>query len=239
MTNLPFNYSIRRNARIQKVRLVVTLNKVEIVAPYLITETQIKQFVHSKQVWVVNALNKLATENANHQHNPIHFSDGAEITIQNTTYPLKVQSSARKRVKIMFTDTLVAHVPEQLPPVAQHDAIKAAIIKWLKTYTKNTVVTLVNQHSVPYQLIPRTIVIKTLKSRWGSCGIHNDIHINWLLIIAPPEVLEYVVVHELCHIRIRNHSAHFWALVALHLPHYQKQRQWLKQHGSQLMSNWL
>ncbi len=52
-----------------------------------------------------------------------------------------------------------------------------------------------------YQLYPRLVKIKTQKSRWGSCGIHNDIHINWLLIMAPPEVLEYVVVHELCHIK--------------------------------------
>ena len=239
MTNLPFSYNIRRNARIQKVRLVVTLNKVEVVAPYVITETQIKQFVHSKQRWVVDALNKLATANSGSQHNPVYFSDGVELTVQNIPYVLNVQPSSRKRVKINFTDSFVAHVPEQLTPEEQHDAIKKAMIKWLKNYTKSTVANLVDQHSVRYQLILRSIVIKTLKSRWGSCGIHNDIHINWLLILAPPEVLEYVVVHELCHIRIRNHSAQFWALVTLHLPHYQKQRQWLKEHGNQLMHNWL
>jgi predicted metal-dependent hydrolase len=51
------------------------------------------------------------------------------------------------------------------------------------------------------------------KSRWGSCGIHNDIQMNALLIIAPPAVFEYVVVHELCHIQIRNHSPQFWATI--------------------------
>jgi predicted metal-dependent hydrolase len=64
---------------------------------------------------------------------------------------------------------------------------------------------------------------------------HNDIQINALLIIAPPAVLEYVVVHELCHIQIRNHSPQFWVLVADHLPDYKTPHRWLKQHGSRLM----
>ena len=94
---------------------------------------------------------------------------------------------------------------------------------------------LVKQHAAKHQLVPRTLNIKNQKSRWGSCGIHNDIQINALLIIAPPAVLEYVVVHELCHIQIRNHSPQFWALVFDHLPDYKTPHSWLKQHGSRLM----
>ncbi|MDD5272957.1 MAG: M48 family metallopeptidase, partial [Methylovulum sp.] len=101
--------------------------------------------------------------------------------------------------------------------------------------TRSQVMQLTHQHGAKRQLLPRSVIIKTQKSRWGSCGIHNDININWLLIMAPPEVLEYVVVHELCHIQVRNHSAQFWALVAEHLPDYQSPRQWLKQQGGDLM----
>ena len=93
----------------------------------------------------------------------------------------------------------------------------------------------VKQHTAKHQLVPRTLNIKNQKSRWGSCGIHNDIQINALLIIAPPAVLEYVVVHELCHIQIRNHSPQFWALVADHLPDYKTPHHWLKKHGNRLM----
>jgi predicted metal-dependent hydrolase len=77
--------------------------------------------------------------------------------------------------------------------------------------------------------------IKTQKSRWGSCGPNNDINLNWLLMLAPAAALEYVVVHELCHIKHKNHSAAFWQLVAEHLPNYQQQRHWLKQHGARVM----
>ena len=74
-----------------------------------------------------------------------------------------------------------------------------------------------------------------MKSRWGSCGPRNDINLNWLLAFAPPAVLEYVVVHELCHIRHRDHSARFWALVAQHLPGWAHERQWLKRQGGELL----
>jgi predicted metal-dependent hydrolase len=74
-----------------------------------------------------------------------------------------------------------------------------------------------------------------MTTRWGSCGPKGDININWLLALAPESVLEYVVVHEICHLRERNHSAAFWALVAQHLPHYAKERAWVKAHGGALM----
>jgi predicted metal-dependent hydrolase len=115
------------------------------------------------------------------------------------------------------------------------EAIKLALIDWMKKQLLRQVTHWVKFHAHKHQLFPRAINIKDLKSRWGSCGINNDIQINTLLIIAPPSVLEYVVVHELCHIQIRNHSPQFWELVAEHLPDYQQPHHWLKQHGNRLM----
>jgi predicted metal-dependent hydrolase len=122
-----------------------------------------------------------------------------------------------------------------MPANVHNENIRSALINWTKKQAKMQVEQLVTQHAHKNRLFPRTINIKTQKSRWGSCGIHNDININWLLMLAPIEVLEYVVVHELCHIRVKNHSRQFWTLVAEHLPGYQQHRQWLKKHGSRLM----
>nr|WP_305906692.1 M48 family metallopeptidase [Methylomarinum sp. Ch1-1]MDP4519390.1 M48 family metallopeptidase [Methylomarinum sp. Ch1-1] len=105
----------------------------------------------------------------------------------------------------------------------------------MKEQARKEVTLYVEKHGQRHRLYPRSIRIKTQKSRWGSCGIHDDINMNWLLIIAPPAVMEYVVVHELCHIRHRNHSQDFWQLVEDHLPDYRRHRNWLKQHGHSLM----
>ncbi|MFZ2449660.1 MAG: SprT family zinc-dependent metalloprotease [Methylovulum miyakonense] len=236
MANLPFSYTIRRSARVSRMRIVVTKDKIEVVAPPKVAEKHLHQFVSDKRQWILEASEKVASKNQPTAFPlPLLFAEGVGIPFQGQHYPLAVLATKNQRVKISFTENLVAHIPDTLPKEAHSQAIKLALSHFLKQQTKQRVEQLVHVHAAKKQLVPRAVIIKTQKSRWGSCGIHNDININWLLMLAPPEVLEYVVVHELCHLKERNHSARFWALVGEHLPHYQQQRRWLKQYGGELM----
>ena len=79
------------------------------------------------------------------------------------------------------------------------------------------------------------ITIREQKTRWGSCSSEKNLNFNWKLILAPPEVLDYVVVHELCHRLEMNHSPRFWAQVERVLPDYKVSRKWLREHGNELM----
>ena len=79
------------------------------------------------------------------------------------------------------------------------------------------------------------ISIRRQKTRWGSCSREGNLNFNVLLMMAPPEVLDYVVVHELCHRLEMNHSPRFWNQVEKVLPGYKKERRWLKEHGNRLM----
>lgn len=79
------------------------------------------------------------------------------------------------------------------------------------------------------------ITIRCQKSRWGSCSAQGNLNFNCLLMLAPPEVQDYVVVHELCHRLEMNHSQRFWAQVEKVLPGYRIPKKWLKEHGSELM----
>lgn len=79
------------------------------------------------------------------------------------------------------------------------------------------------------------ITIRNQRSRWGSCSGKGNLNFNCLLMLMPPEVIDYVVVHELCHRREMNHSADFWRLVEEVLPDYKKHRQWLKENGAAVM----
>ena len=80
------------------------------------------------------------------------------------------------------------------------------------------------------------ITVRNQRARWGSCSSKGNLNFNCLLILAPPEVLDYVVVHELCHRKEMNHSPRFWTEVARVLPDYQVQKKWLKDHGSALIA---
>ena len=79
------------------------------------------------------------------------------------------------------------------------------------------------------------ITIRSQKTRWGSCSAKGDLNFNCLLLLAPPEVLDYVVVHELCHRKQMNHSPRFWAEVARVIPDYKAKVKWLKENGGRLM----
>lgn len=80
------------------------------------------------------------------------------------------------------------------------------------------------------------ITIRTQKTRWGSCSGKGNLNFNSLLMLAPESVRDYVVVHELCHLKEMNHSRAFWQLVERVLPAYKKERQWLREHGMSLMA---
>jgi predicted metal-dependent hydrolase len=82
----------------------------------------------------------------------------------------------------------------------------------------------------------RRVEIRDQRSRWGSCSALGTLSFNWRLVLAPLEVLDYVVVHELCHLRHLDHSAQFWHLVASRRPEWQLQRDWLRDYGSELLA---
>ncbi len=81
------------------------------------------------------------------------------------------------------------------------------------------------------------ITIRNQKTRWGSCSSKGNLNFNCLLMLVPPAVLDYVVVHELCHRKEMNHSARFWKEVEKVLPAYREQEKWLKVHGSGIIGS--
>jgi predicted metal-dependent hydrolase len=98
-------------------------------------------------------------------------------------------------------------------------------------------VTMVADEVVPVLGVThKAIRIRDQKTLWGSCSPRGTLSFNWRLVLAPFEVLDYVVVHELCHLREPNHSRRFWRLVEEHRPRWREQRDWLRDYGSELLA---
>lgn len=232
-----FDYQIRRSACARKTRIVVTNDKIEVVAPLTIGEQALHDFVHVKRDWIQAALGKIQRQHASLKKlAPEIYRSGVEVPYQGGLYALTVQSEATRQSSVEFSaqSGFTVSLPDS-EQGADSDKIRAALAAWMKQQAGEKAVRYIRMHADKHGLHPRSLRIKVQKSRWGSCGINDDINLNWLLILAPPKVMEYVVVHELCHLHYRNHSQHFWLLVADHMPDYQRYRNWLGENGQRLM----
>lgn len=242
MNSIPNNpalvYSVRRSQRARRTRIEVRADSIVVVAPQHVPEPAIRAFVAARQDWIRAAhLRVIARNQQLPTPTPGSYAEDTCIPYQGNSVPLTICRTARRSVGIELRQeaTFVASVPAELTGDALSEAVRAALVHWMKAQARLHFVRLIAQHAPRHGLYPRSLKIKSQKSRWGSCGPRDDINLNWLLMLAPPAVMEYVVVHELCHIRHKHHAGTFWELVAEHLPAYQQQRLWLKQHGTSLM----
>ncbi len=101
---------------------------------------------------------------------------------------------------------------------------------------RELVAMLVDEEAPEIGVAPARIQIRDQRSRWGSCSTSGTLSFNWRLVLAPFDVLDYVVVHELCHLREPNHSRRFWSLVEGRRPEWRAQRDWLHEHGPELLA---
>ena len=120
--------------------------------------------------------------------------------------------------------------PAQKEKTPYERRLEAPYRQAAKEYIPKRVAFFANELGVTYG----TVTIRDQKTRWGSCSSKGNLSFNWRLILAPPKVLDYVVVHELCHRKEMNHSSRFWTLVKSIMPDYRDHRKWLKENGGKL-----
>jgi len=110
----------------------------------------------------------------------------------------------------------------------------AAIERWYRRQARQRVLDVAEREADRLGVEFKSVGIRDPRTRWGSCSSRGNLSFSWRLLLAPPEVLEYVVVHELLHLREPNHTKAFWRLVETARPGWQQQARWLREHGQEL-----
>jgi predicted metal-dependent hydrolase len=118
---------------------------------------------------------------------------------------------------------------------ADAEAARAAIERWYRRAAAREIAPRLDAAATALGTSYATLSIRSQRTRWGSCSSTGAMSFNWRLLLAPDEVLDYVVWHEACHLRVMDHSPRFWALVGRHCPGYEEQRRWLRLHGATLV----
>lgn len=185
-------------------------------APRWVTVSAIKKIVQEKQRWIERTRDRILQRNAASAR---HFAEGSLFPFQGHDYPLRI--SAERAGQVTFDDGFIVSGGSE-------KEIRAALIGWYRSQADQIIPERAAALSAMFKILAASFKVSAAKSRWGSCSSRNTIRINWRLILTPPEVLDYVICHELAHVREKNHSKKFWNEVAVMMPDFEQRRQWLR-----------
>ena len=212
------NYQLIRSKR-KTLSLNINSNAELIVrAPNRLSVKKIEQFINEKSNWIDK---KSISIHAKKPQKP-NYTEGEKFLYLGGEYPLSVNTSHAKGLSFdgqMFSLDM---------------GEKKEFLAWYKAAFKKVALPRLNYYADLYQLNYQQVRLKTQQTLWGSCSGVNNINLNYLLIMAPMSVIDYVIVHELAHTKIKNHSKDFWQLVESILPKYKASKSWLKENGHKL-----
>ncbi len=192
-------------------------------APLRASEKAIRDFVGSNAKWIekkrVEALGFLPPA-------PKQYIPGEMFLYLGNTYPLEIVKG--QKVPLLLEGSF------KLAGSDQKNA-RLAFERWYRGQAKQILNERVSQYASQYDFQYKKIGITSARTRWGSCSSNGSLNFSWRLILAPMEVVDYVVVHELVHTLFHNHSRRFWKRVEKIMPDYKERRKWLRKDGQQLM----
>lgn len=211
-------YRIRRSDRARRVRVTVdAVDGVEVVLPRRARERDAEAAMRELRPWIEKRLRALdrAREEAGAPHGHVPFL-GEHLRL--------VPETGRTRVH-RRGDALLVPAREPLP----------ALERWYRRTAKTEIAPRVERAVFEAGADYERISIRGQRTRWGSCSSTGTLSFNWRLLLAPEDVLDYVVWHEVCHLKVPDHSKRFWNLVERHSPGYRRQERWLRRYGSALV----
>jgi predicted metal-dependent hydrolase len=215
---MPIEYTVRRSDRARRVRVTVhPEGDVEVVLPRRAREREAAAAVAELRPWIERRLAEAAQLRARlaERGATVPFLGGV---LQLAAEPGRTRAHRRGDV---------LHVPAE-------DA-RPAIERWYRRTARAEVEPRLEEAVATLGASYESLRIGNQRTRWGSCSSSGAMSFNWRLLLAPEEVLDYVVWHEACHLKHLDHSPRFWALVERHRPDYREQKAWLRRHGATLV----
>lgn len=187
-------------------------------APLRFSQVKIEQLIQDKADWIQERQDWVRL----HFAVPHRYEDGELFHYLGTTYPLQIVDHQYQ--PLLLKDCF--QLDRNFQRIAQR-----VFIAWYRDQTRKVIPSRASILASRYQLSYLSIHITSARTRWGSCSSRGTLNFSWRLVMAPMEVIDYVVTHELAHLKIQNHSAAFWKYLEQLFPNYRALRKWLKENG--------
>ena len=230
------SFQLSRSSARRSLAITIDENaRVQVAAPYLCSEKEIFSFIKQKSQWIFE---KIAEAKQHLQTiNNKRFCDGHTFLYLGKSLPLAVKTKDIKRSRIEFDGfQWKVDVPQELALHKQEQAVKAKLIQWYRQQAQEILGGRIFHHARRMNLTPNKVAVRSFKRLWGNCDYNTKtIQLNWQVILSPLNVIDYVVVHELCHLVHPNHSQRFWKKVEKYMPDYREHKRWLKEHATHMV----
>ena len=211
--------SLRRSTRARRILLHVGVydGTVELVLPPGASTREGLAFARTQTRWVAAQLARVG--------DGVPFADGAVIPVLGQQLTIR-RTDSRSALPVLQDDVLLVG--------GRDDTVSSRVKRWVRNRAMDEIKPRAERMGAEIGRPPARISMRDTRSRWGSCSRAGNLNFSWRLVMAPENVLDYVVAHEVAHLREPNHSARFWTLVDTLCPDVKDARGWLRTHGAEL-----
>ena len=225
MEGFDFKILVKRTDRRKTASIKIDEGYVKVTVPKSVSSNRIRELIYKREGWIKAKLNQQISIKAK---KTLKYVDGTVVPYLGRDYRLKFLTGDLQSVK-MKNRSFVITIPEGQK--SKPKVIKNLLENWYKKHAKIHLEEKTKKFSETMGVNPKSIMIKNYKSRWGSCSSVGEISFNWRIILTPHRIVDYVVVHELCHLLEHNHSPKYWSHVKRYIPNWKDCRNWLKENN--------
>ena len=224
------NILITRTKRKKTISILIKDGNVEVKAPFNLKQNEIDAFILKKEKWIKN---KILSQKKIKQLPEKKFINGEVFKFLGKDLMLKINISVAKKTYIK-NDYICLDLKNNTKN--NRDKIKKELELFYRSFSEKILKEKTLIEAKKMNLKVEKIKVRSYKNRWGSCSSNGDISYNWKLIMAPEKIINYVIIHELCHLIHFNHSREYWEEVSKKLPNYRESKEWLK--SNQYLFDW-
>ncbi|MDE2588887.1 MAG: M48 family metallopeptidase [Patescibacteria group bacterium] len=223
LDNSKIKFKIIKSKKRKTIGLAVSPEGILVRCPSDLSANKLREIIQSKTKWIKTKQMLIHETQQLLRNKPLH----KKVQYLGKYYDLKIKYNGKDEKILFKKGKFIANLNSS----SDSKTIKQLYISWLKSRATRIIEKRISLYAKKIGVNPSKILIKDQKMRWGSATKKASLNFNWHILKAPIKIIDYVVVHELCHLKIHDHSQSFWNLVGSIMPDYELRKQWLRLNG--------
>ena len=229
MEGFDFQVEVLRTKRKKSASIQLNEDLVRVLVPKSLSDKRIRDLILKRSSWIQT---KLKEQSKRVSITPREYVSGECFPYLGKNYRLKIVNGKDLSVKMKNGYLVVTLINDK----HQQEVVRSQLEKWYQEHAETQLKEKTKRFAKIVDVNPSSVSVKTYKSRWGSCSHKGEIIYNWKIILAPHRIVDYVVIHELCHLLEHNHSPKYWRQVERYTPDWKNCRNWLR-HNSDILKH--